>query len=222
MHNSLYSPIIQKAISLVKDGVIGDILEIEIHWLDRRDRLLNRQDHWCHSLPGGIFGEYGPHPVYIASAFLGSIRPIKAAAQKRSKYPWVIADELKVLIEADNGIGSLTISCNSPVTCLMLDVIGTKRCVRVNDFTQIMTSTRRRSDKISDRLLDRFDLIYPVLIATASGAIHRILGRKQQDAGHYSIIQKFAECMRYNIAPPATVEDGRETTKILEEIWKLI
>jgi len=222
VHNNLFSPVIQAAMSLVDTGAIGELVAVEIHALDRSDRYLSKQNHWCHSLPGGVLGEYAPHVVYLASAFLGNIRSVRAIARKYSEYPWVTADELKVLLEAENGLGALTISCNSPVTALTLSIFGTERNVHVNHFPQTMTFSRHRSGKIHGLVLDRLDLLLPVLTSAASGAVSQLLGRKRSRIGHLVIIQKFVESIRDDVAPPVTGEDGRETIRIIEEIWKQI
>ncbi len=222
VHNFLFSPIIQRAKSLVDSGTIGELLMMEVHSLDRRERHLNQENHWCHNLPGGIFGEYAPHPVYLLLAFLGNIRSVRAIARKYSEFPWVAADELKVLVEAESSLGAFTVSCNSPRDSFTLDLFGTKGNVHVDHFTQTITHRRPRSNKFHDLILDRLDLMLPIFTATAYSTVNRLRGRQRNRLGHQAIIQKFVESLLNNTEPPVTGEDDRETIRVLEEIWKQI
>jgi len=222
VHNTLFSPVVQAAKSLVDTGAIGELVAVEIHSLGVREFHLSQQNHWCHNLPGGMLGEYAPHPVYLASAFLGNIRSVQAVARKCSEFPWVKADELKVQVEAENGLGAFSISCNSARPSKTLDIFGTKRNVHLDYYPQTITHRRPRSVKVHDLILDRLDLVLPVLTAAASGAVSQLQGWKRSMIGHRVIIQKFVESLRDNLDPPVTGEDGRETIRILEEIWKQI
>lgn len=221
VHNYLFSPVIQRAKSLVDAGAIGELLAMEIHSLNER-RGLNRRDHWYHNLPRGILNEHAPHPVYLLLAFLGNVRSVRAVARKCSSFTWVAADELKVLIEAEKGLGSFSVSCNSHRDSFTLDIFGTKRNVHINHFAQTMIGSRPRSNKLHDLILDRLDLTLPVLTAAASGVVSRLQGWKRSRIGHRVIIQRFVDSIRDNTDPPVTGEDGRETIRVLEEIWKQI
>ena len=160
--------------------------------------------------------------MYLVLAFLGNIRSVRVIARKYSEFPWVAADELKVLVEAESSLGAFTVSCNSPRDSFTLDLFGTKRNVHVDHLTQTITHRRPRSNKFHDLILDRSDLILPVFTAAAYSTVNRLRGRQRNRLGHQAIIQKFIESLQNNTDPPVTGEDGRETIRILEEIWKQI
>jgi predicted dehydrogenase len=61
-----------------------------------------------------------------------------------------------------------------------------------------------------------------VLTSAASGAVSQLRGQKRNRIGHKVIIQRFVESIRDNTGPPVSEEDGKETIRILEEIWKQI
>ena len=222
VHNILFSPVVQKAKSLVDRGVIGKLLAVDIHILEPPERFLAQRDHWCHHLPGGVFNEVEPHSVYLASAFLGKIHTVKAIVRKQSEFPWATADELKVLLEAEKGLGALTVSCNSPRDSKTLDIFGTKGSVHLDYLAQIIIRRRHRSLQLHGMILDRLDLISPVITAAATGVVSQLQRQKRSRLGHRVIIQKFVESLLNNTDPPVTGEDDRETIRILEEIWKQI
>lgn len=221
LHNFLFSPVVQRAKSFVATGAIGELLSVEIRSLNSRE-FLREQNHWYYNLPGGIFGEVTPHPVYLLLAFLGNIRSVHAVTRKHSRFPWVAADELKVMVEAENGLGAFTISLNSSRESFTIDIFGTKGNIHVNNFPQTLTRSRPRTGKLHELILDRLDLTVPVLTSAASGAVSQLRGQKRNRIGHKVIIQRFVESIRDNTDPPVSEEDGKETIRILEEIWKQI
>ena len=220
-HNILFSPVVQKAKSLVDNGAIGELLAIDLHSFELSETL-SQQNSWFHSLPGGIFGEYAPHPVYLLLAFLNNIRSVRVVTRKYSDYSWVAADELKVLVEGENGLGSFTVSCNSPRIFFTLDLLGTKGDIYIDHINQIMIQRQPRSVRLHDLILDRLDLTVPVFTAGISGVVSRIRGQVRTRIGHRVIFKRFVESIRNNTDTPVTGEDGRETVKVLEEIWKQI
>jgi len=222
VHNSLFTPVVQAAKSLVANGAIGDLVAVEVELLDRRGGALGRQNHWCHNLPWGILNEYAPHPAYLQLAFLGNIHSVKAIARKYSEFPWVTADELKVLVESEKGVGSFTISCNSPRDSFTLNVFGTKGKLHLDNLALTMTRSRYRGNRVDELVLDQLNLSFQLLAGVVSSSVGVFLGRRYYKAGHQVIIQKFVESIRDNLDPPVTGEDGRETIRILEEIWKQI
>jgi predicted dehydrogenase len=222
VHNFLFTPVAQKAKSLVDAGAIGDLVSAEVEILARRGGMISSQDHWLHSLPGGIFGEYAPHAVYLSLAFLGNINRVRAIARKYSNYSWVAADELKVLLEAENGLGAFTISCNSPRTSFTMDIFGTKRRLHLNNFTMTMIQHKSGVNRIRDLALNDLGASLQLAIGAASTSMGAIFGRRWPKIGHRAVIHRFIESIQSNTEPPVTGEDGRETIRILEEVWKQI
>jgi predicted dehydrogenase len=220
IHNLLFIPAVQAAKSAVAGGDIGDLLAVDIRALDRRDGALSEPEHWCHSLTGGIFGEYAPHPVYLLRAFLGKIHLIKVVSRKSSEFPWVAADELKVLVEAEKGIGSFTISCNSQNKSFEIDIFGTRGRLHVDNFTSSMTRRRFRGNRTDELVLDQLYQGGQQLTGAVSSFLMAALGRRWYKVGHQGLMQGFVRSIIDDTDPPVLGEDGRETIRLLEEIWK--
>ncbi|OYT53638.1 MAG: hypothetical protein B6U77_03595 [Candidatus Hecatellales archaeon ex4484_218] len=70
-HNFLFNPVIQKSKKIVEKGIIGKIINVEVNIFSKISGKLANPNHWCHHLPGGIIGEYGPHAVPLKLIFLG-------------------------------------------------------------------------------------------------------------------------------------------------------
>ena len=114
VHNELFMPVVIKARALVSEGVVGDVVGLSITDSMARDAdLLLNNEHWCHRLPGGIFGEMLPHPLYLAQAFLGELEPVAVHSRKLGDYDWIAADELSLI---QRFIESLQKGTEPPVT----------------------------------------------------------------------------------------------------------
>lgn len=221
-HNMLYSPVLQKAKSIIKKGDIGAVVGVQIESLDQRNGLLSDQSHWCHRLNGGIFGEFMPHPIYLVSTLLGRIHKVKAIARKFSEFDWVAADHLNVLLEAENGIGSVSMSFNSPRYSFTTRILGTEGQLNLDNCALTITRERFRGVKTYELALDKLTHSLQLLTCTATSSIRALMGRKFYKVGHRSLLREFINSLKNDVAPPVTGEEGRETIRVLESIWRKI
>jgi predicted dehydrogenase len=221
VHNELFLPVVMKAKSLVDEGTIGDLVGLNITSSMPRDKdlILNRE-HWCHKLPGGIFGEMLPHPIYLAAAFLDALEPVSVHSQKLSQYGWVVADELRVVLKGKNGLATIIASVNWSKGAMALDIFGTKASLHVDIWGGVMTgySTAAR-DRLS-RATDNLARGFQWLAGTASTTLSVVLGRYH--SGHYTLIKGFIESLQNDTQPPVTIEEARETVRLYEAITSQI
>lgn len=216
-HNKLFQPMVMRARSMTNGGVIGDLTGIDIvdAWPKENAEFTNK-DHWVHKLPGGVFGEILPHPIYLAMSFLGKLEPVAVYARKLSSYEWVVADELRVILEGEKGTGMITASCNWPKGGATLDVFGTRRNLHVDLHSGVLTNFGTGGEGRPWRALDNLSQGYQLLACTTYAALNTLLGR--QHSGHHTLIEKFVESIRNNTKPPVTGEEGKEVVRVLERI----
>jgi len=217
VHSELFLPVVMRARSMVGEKVIGDLVGISITDSIPRDNdmLLNRE-HWCHKLPGGIFGEMLSHPLYLATAFLGRLEPIAVHSRKLSSYDWLVADELRVILEGENGMATITESVNWPKDIMILDIFGTKMSLHVDLWGAVMTKYAVASRGRFSRGLENLQLGFQRLGGTASTAFSVISGRFH--GGHHILIKKFINSLRSGTELPVTVEEAREVVRLYEAI----
>jgi len=219
-HTSIFNPAVRRAKRLVEDGFIGKLRGVDIKILQRTNELLTQRDHWCHKLPGGVFSECAPHAIYLALAFLAGVNSVHAVAKKLSDFPWVGADELKVLLDAQNAVGTLTVSCVSQKPAIAMDIFGTQRSIHVDSFTQTLLKHESRSFSPVSLALDNLSTSLQVLSSTLLTSMAFSLGRLKWS--HYYLFREFIESIEKRTDPPVTGEKGRETVEILETITKQI
>jgi predicted dehydrogenase len=217
VHNQLFHPVMMKAISMVREGLIGDLTGVSLRQAPPRDKdkLMNK-DHWIHKLPGGLFSEQLPHPIYLATAFLSNLEPVAVHTRKLSSYDWVTADELRIILEGEKGIATVTVSYNWPKATATVDVFGTNKNLHVNLYSSVLVTYGVGGDSRLWRALDNLSQSYQQLACTASTAAKTLLGKYR--SGHGMLIQRFIQAVRDDSRVPVTGEEGKEVVRVLEKI----
>lgn len=220
VHNELFEPVVMKARSMVSEGAIGDLVAVHITDLTPKsyDWVMDK-NHWAHRLPGGIFGEMLPHPLYLAVAFLGHLEPMAVNSRKLGSYDWISVDELRITLEGKNGIATIASSINTLKDNVLIDILGTKMGLHVSIWSSVLftfgTAGGGRFGPVS-RGLENLRQGFSILVNTAIAASNEILGR--QVRGHYTLIQGFIKSLQSGSEPPVTVEEAREVVRLYEAI----
>jgi predicted dehydrogenase len=218
-HQNLCNPVVIKARELVASGAIGKILHVEARTYERRDSTLCQdRNHWCHKLPGGIFYEIIPHPVYLLQSFLKEPELVQVLGRKVSNREWMKNDEVRVLAQGKNGLGSIICSCNSLIHSDTLDILGSEMELRADLWGRTMITYKPRTPSPKSIGTSNLDLslqLFKVLGSTASTVLKNLRGKA---VAHYAFISKFIDSIAKNTDPPTTAQEARETVKLVDLI----
>jgi predicted dehydrogenase len=219
VHQNLYNTAVLKAKYMVESGTLGNLLHVDVRTFESKDsKICLNQNHWCHSLPGGIFFEILPHPIYLLQSFLKNARPIYVMGRKLGNNKWMKNDEVRVLFESENGLGSLVSSCNSVIHGDTLDILGSKNSLKVDLWGRTLITSGAHTQSPLSVGMSNLHLslqLFKVLGSTASTFARTILGKAQ---AHYAFISKFIDSIAKNTDPPTTAQEGRETVRLVELI----
>jgi predicted dehydrogenase len=225
VHQNLFNPAVQQAVRLVKDGSVGDVISIDAGTLVRRDNYMCvNGKHWCHNLPGGIFFEVLPHPVYLLQIFLKEIEPTCVLTKKLSGFDWMRADELRVLCDSKNGIGSVLSSCNSPFHGDTLNVTGTKMSLQADLWGRTVIKYKTRTQdpvSVGKSNLSLASQFLGVLGTTVSNSVTATFGGEKVSA-HYGFLYEFVKAIRTGSKLPASEDEAKENVKIVDKICSMI
>jgi predicted dehydrogenase len=217
VHNQLFIPVVMRAREMVSQGVVGEVVGISItDSMPRDSDIIWNKEHWCHRLPGGIFGEMLPHPLYLAQAFLGELEPAAVYSRRLSNRDWLLADELRVVLEGKSSLATITESVNWPDDFMLLDIFGTKMSLRVDLWGLALTSyaVAGGGGRFA-RGRQNLELGFQRLAGTAA-VMNAASGRGQ--GGHLSLIRRFLESVRSGIGIPVTVEQAREAVRLYQAV----
>jgi len=219
IHNFLFEPVMMKACTVVSEGRIGNVTGIDIQMLGSKSRdepMLVDKKHWCHSLPAGILTEMLPHPIYLAVAFLGKVEPVQTYTGKSRSYDWVVADEIRVVLKSEKGVGTISYSCNSAKNKVIIDIHGTRRHLRIDLWNSVMTGYGFGTETRTSRALENLLQSFSILTNTTSTTLNVITGKFH--CGHYTLIRQFIQSIQNNSEPPVTFQQARDVIEVLEKI----
>jgi predicted dehydrogenase len=147
-------------------------------------------------------------------AFLGHLEPVAVYARKLGNYDWVVADELRVIMESENGIATVTSSCNSPIDVIVLVFFGTKMnlVIEISDSILFTYPSSRLSRPISEDFRRAFQHVSNGVWRTFNWISRRYY------SGHYTLIRRFTESIQNATESPVTMEEGREVIRVYEKI----
>jgi predicted dehydrogenase len=217
VHNQLFMSVVIKAREMVASGVVGEVMGISItDAMPRDSEIIWNKEHWCHRLPGGIFGEMLPHPLYLAQAFLGELEPAAVYSRKLSNRDWLLAEELRVVLGGRNSLVTITESVNWPDDFMLLDIFGTKMSLHVDLWGLVLTRYAVAMGGRFARGRQNLELGFQRLAGTAGTTARVISGRFH--SGHFSLIRRFLESVRSGIGIPVTVEEAREAVRLYQAV----
>lgn len=225
VHQNLFNPAFQKAFRLVQGGVVGDVLGVDVGTFVRRDNYMCLNgEHWCHRLPGGIFFEILPHPVYLLQAFLKNAVPSCVLAKRLGDNSWMRADEVRALVDGDNGVGLVVASCNSPFHGDSLYVSGSKMCLQVDLWGRSVIRYKPRTEQpvsVGRGNLSLASQLASLVGTTVSNSFTAVFGGEKVSA-HYGFLEAFVRAVKRNGKLPVSEEDAKDNVRIVESICRSI
>ncbi len=217
VHNQLFIPVLMRAREMVNEGMVGEVMGIAItDSMPRDSDIIWNKEHWCHKLPGGIFGEMLPHPLYLAQAFLGELEPAAVYSRRLSNRDWLLADELRLVLGGKSSLATITESVNWPDDFMLLDIFGTKMSLHVDLWGATLTRYAVALGGRFARGRQNLELGFQRLAGTAAASFEVISGRFQ--GGHFRLIRQFLESVRSGIGIPVTVEQAREAVRLYQAV----
>ena len=214
VHNMRFAPMVLKARAMVGKGLIGDIVGMNItDCLPRDGDLMRNKQHWCHRLPGAIFGEMLPHPIYLAMHFLGKLDTTTVYA-RRVGGESLAADELRVTLTGKAGIATIVASVNGPSDVLALDVFGTEGSLHLQNGVVVRHFPTRTA--LASRGTENLLTAAQWLVGTASAALRAATGRYHD--GHRTQIERFVNALQKDTELPVSLDEAREATRLYQEI----
>jgi predicted dehydrogenase len=228
-HNHLFDPALVQAKALVEQGSIGQVVWVEsfegfdVGAPDNPYVKPGAADHWVHQLPGGIFQNLAPHPAYLALAFLGEPTGIQAVAQKTGRVPTAFADELRVLVSAEDGLGCFMVSLSIQPFMKYVHVYGTEATIYVNLTTNSLVLLKnRRLPRALARGMRGIEEGMQLLSSTVVNAVRVATGRLQSYPGMGVLITEFYRSIATDAPLPVDGAAGRQVVGVLDLVWEQI
>jgi predicted dehydrogenase len=222
IHNVLFVPVVQKAKTLIEKGEIGELIALHITQTEHSgSQLVTDPSHWCHKLPGGIFGEMLPHPLYLAAAFMGDLQVVDVKAGRYTQRPHIANDEVRVNLAGKNGLVTIAAMLRGVGNLMFIDFVGTKGQLKAALGNGIFTVHKvSPGDSRIPMGIENMITASRWLMGTAGVALKTISGRYH--SGHDQIIRSFYKALRGRGALPVLPDEIRNVTRLYETVTALI
>ncbi|MBI2996200.1 MAG: Gfo/Idh/MocA family oxidoreductase [Candidatus Melainabacteria bacterium] len=219
IHNQLFNPAIKAAQKLLNEGEIGTFLGMEIFLSTPRNCMVSVKDHWAHKLSGGIFNETSPHSVYLANAFLEHIYDVNISSKKIfSQYPWSSSEDFRIILNAENGICSITQIFGSNQWAADVSLFGTKGILKIDLQTKSVFKYDRKTLSVFPLGLSVLKDIFQSFKLILSNCLKYLFFRNLD--AHEIAIKEFVECVINNKPFLVDIRDARETVRLIEMLVK--
>jgi predicted dehydrogenase len=221
-HNRLFDPVIRKARALVDKGVLGDIVSVEAHQgVNPVEGGAAPGDgkHWSVADPFAPLYNLGPHPLYLATEFLGDVRGVQIAGKPLGADG--LLREIRILLEGDQTYGYVVFSMGAQPYLNHLNLFGTKATARINLNTMTILLERvRKLPKLVGKLTANLEPAAQLVQATAENVIGVALRRMKLYPGIGQNIREFYRSLDRGDPSPVDGAAGRENVRLLRIIEK--
>lgn len=211
-HSDLFYYPFMKARELVRKGEIGEFRGMRIFLSTPTDYMTSQKDHWAHRLPGGVFGETGPHVVYMTLAFINPIREANVHAMKILEYPWSRYEDYRIDLIGEKAMSSIALSYISNQWAARLDIMGSEGTLLL-DLQGLSLVKYRRSQlrplHIGVSLIKESSQL---LFSTIANGMRFFSGNLRST--HDILLESFVSSLVNGGEPPVTVEEGREAVRV--------
>lgn len=218
-HSDLFYPSFQRARKLVANGAIGTLRGMRVHLSTPSNYITSKPDHWAHALPGGVFGESGPHVVYMTLAYLNPIRSVRATGRKLlAEYPWSRFEDYRVELVGDQITCSATLIYATKQWGAEVEFWGDDGSIRIDLENQTLIQRRRERLKVLPVGLSALGEAAQIVTSGATSAFERLVGRSVQT--HEELLKAFIHAIRTGKASPVPPEEGRESIRVMNLITR--
>ncbi len=229
MHNHFFDPCMARANELVVNGQMGDVINVESYYGPNtripafRDYPVPNVLPWIYNLPGGVYHDFMPHPLYVLLEYTGRPKEIKVMSQSHGVLPQNMPDELRILINGEKAFGILTFSFAAQPHLHFIKIYGTKMMVEVdiNTMTTVihpLSSLPKAAQKATYNLTEAWQLFK----STVSNVINFITGKLKPYQGMKILIHNFYDSIKNNTEPPVTNKQALLVIETMDEIFRQI
>ena len=225
MHNHFFDPCMVKARELIKEGKAGRIINVESYygmntWIDTFIKYPTPNViPWIYTLPGGVFQDFMPHPLYVMLQYLGEVRNIHVMEKSFGQLPQGLSDELRIVLDGERAFGVLTISFAAKPLQHFLKIYGTKRVIHVN-FDTMTTTSHPVSviPKAAQKAIFNLSESWQLLTGTVSNVCNFGRGKLRPYQGMKVLIHQFYDYINGKGEIPVSKEEALQVIEVMDRI----
>jgi nucleoside-diphosphate-sugar epimerase/predicted dehydrogenase len=225
VHNHLFDPCMRKADALIKSGELGDVINVESYYgLNTnipafRDYPRPNVLPWLYNLPGGVYQDFLPHPLYVLLEYTGEPRRLTVMQRSTGVLPQNLPDEIRILVDGERAFGTVTVSFAAKPHLHFIRVYGTKMMVEI-DINTMTTVVHPVSSlpKAAQKATYNLDEAAQLTRNTISNMYRFVTGKLKPYHGMMNLIHAYYDAIRTGGQPPVSKQAGLAVVNTMDAV----
>lgn len=226
MHNHMFDPCMQRIDRLVKEGSAGRVVNVESYY-GLNTRIPAFRDYpspnvlpWLYGLPGSVYHDFMPHPLYVLLEYTGRPKSVNVAYTSNGVLPQGMPDEIRVLVEGERCLGTLTFSFAARPHLHFIRVYGTKMMgeVDINTMTSVVHPVSGLP-KAAQKATYNLSAAWQLTRNTFSNVLKFVTKKLKPYQGMKDLIHRYYDAIKAGAEPPVSKEQALNVIEAMDEIW---
>lgn len=227
-HNFLCHPMMLKALELIEQGKAGKVLNVEVRYsFDVRRAQITTEDGrmagdgWLSDLKGGLLFDSFSHPASMLLQLTGEPVEVSSAVRSNGILADGAPDELTVLVDGAEALGTLSVSLGTRPDCFTATVYATEMTIHVNCSNMTMLVRKHRKlPKAAYRALDNLGQAAGLFSNTLFGSLAMVMGLSRPPGDITPVINRFYDSIEQGLMPPVPGHMAAHVLFLADQIWK--
>lgn len=216
-HSDLFYPSFAKARKMVNNGDIGEMRGMRIHLSTPVDYITSKPDHWAHKLPGGVFGESGPHVVYMTLAYMNPIKEVHVVGRKLfDDYTWSPFEDYRLDLVGDKMTCSVSMIYSTNQWGCEVELWGSDGSLRLDLESQTLIHRERKQLRALPVGIGALGEAAQIVTSGINTAFDLVTRRYVQT--HQELLTEFTRAINTGAPSPVPPEEGRESIRVMNLI----
>lgn len=231
-HNYRFNGPVRAIQSLIDDGTLGEVQEVEIRMaLDLRSGGRYADENFpnpIHQMPAGVIHDFITHLSYLLLSFMpkSPAQPAHSAGFDRVSAAWsnhgggglFKYDDLDALVICGQAHGRIRFSSYTAPDCFAITVRGSRGYAETDLFQPYLRCVVPRSlGKQLSPLVNHFASGWELMSASVRNFRSKIMQRNAYDGLHYLLGETYAALSTGQV-PPVGFEDMARTSRLVEAL----
>jgi predicted dehydrogenase len=181
------------------------------------DYITSKPEHWANKLPGGVFGESGPHIVYMTLAFINPIQRVSVNGLKlMPEYPWSPFEDYRIDLFGEKQASSVTMAYATKQWMARLEILGEDATLLLDLESMSLVKYKREQLKPKPIGLSLLSEAGQLLKSITVSSLRYATGNLRTT--HDFIIDGFADSIINGTESPVPADQGRESIRVMNMI----
>lgn len=222
-HNYLYKPSVLRAKELIATGAVGDVIDVESYYgvsPDESTLATSAGAHWSWRLRGGVFTNFLPHAIYLASEFIGKVTDVDAVQVMAPAEDPERTTELVVAMRSERATGRLILTGRVSPYMKYVEIRGTRGTVRADLVRETCTIHRdNEGPGAVTKVAYNAEAIGQLATGTIRSTVGVLRGKLKSYPGLRTLILDTHAALEEGRPVPISPEAGMAVVETMERIW---